>query len=338
MPTLRIVPRQILSRRELQILAFVARGKSNKEIGENLFIAEHTVRAHLRAAVQKLGARNRASAVHLAVQQGLLSADKKHEHREEGIEDAFVWYPSLSPRELEVLSFMLFDRKEIAKQLSIAKTTAEVYVRNIMRKLGAHNRADAVQIAVQRGYIPISEVHWQDDVEANKLSSRQTEILALLAQEKSTRQIAEMLSLSGVTVRTHLSSAMAKLGVKNREDAVAEAMRRGDISLLEQQAGQGESQLSVESGFPSEPEPSSTVSPQECTAHRWAIESPNGPTSMGICRYCGAVKEFKNSVRVSPWDEAEARRFRNKKKQNIEDEPGEKELKEADELLKKEAL
>lgn len=30
--------------------------------------------------------------------------------------------------------------------------------------------------------------------------------------------------------------------------------------------------------------------------HHWRIESPNGPTSRGVCRRCGAVREFHNSV------------------------------------------
>ena len=31
----------------------------------------------------------------------------------------------------------------------------------------------------------------------------------------------------------------------------------------------------------------------QCT-HYWIIETPDGPTSRGVCKYCGAVKEFKN--------------------------------------------
>ncbi len=29
--------------------------------------------------------------------------------------------------------------------------------------------------------------------------------------------------------------------------------------------------------------------------HYWIIESPNGPTSQGVCQFCGAVKDFYNS-------------------------------------------
>jgi hypothetical protein len=36
--------------------------------------------------------------------------------------------------------------------------------------------------------------------------------------------------------------------------------------------------------------------------HHWRIESPNGATSMGRCKLCGAVKEFANSSSDSIWE------------------------------------
>jgi len=35
----------------------------------------------------------------------------------------------------------------------------------------------------------------------------------------------------------------------------------------------------------------------KCAAHYWIIESPNGPTSVGTCQYCGARRVMVNSVR-----------------------------------------
>ncbi|MBI2831778.1 MAG: hypothetical protein HYX79_05940 [Chloroflexi bacterium] len=42
----------------------------------------------------------------------------------------------------------------------------------------------------------------------------------------------------------------------------------------------------------------STFAPDatEKCCHFWMIESPNGPTSKGVCRFCGAEKEFNNSI------------------------------------------
>jgi hypothetical protein len=38
-------------------------------------------------------------------------------------------------------------------------------------------------------------------------------------------------------------------------------------------------------------------------SHHWIIESPNGPTSWGICKFCGARKEFNNYLPLSSWEE-----------------------------------
>jgi hypothetical protein len=37
--------------------------------------------------------------------------------------------------------------------------------------------------------------------------------------------------------------------------------------------------------------------------HHWLIESPQGPTSMGICKLCGAQREFSNSVTDFLWED-----------------------------------
>ena len=36
--------------------------------------------------------------------------------------------------------------------------------------------------------------------------------------------------------------------------------------------------------------------------HYWIIDPPRGPVSKGVCKMCGAEKEFKNHVFYSPWD------------------------------------
>lgn len=50
---------------------------------------------------------------------------------------------------------------------------------------------------------------------------------------------------------------------------------------------------------------SSVVEVQETTVptcrHHWKIETPQGALSRGVCKLCGAVKEFRNSIE-SYWD------------------------------------
>lgn len=59
-----------LSDRELEILALMAEGKSNKEIAERLFITSNTVKAHVGNIIQKLSARSRTEAAVIASKNG----------------------------------------------------------------------------------------------------------------------------------------------------------------------------------------------------------------------------------------------------------------------------
>ncbi len=61
-----------ITRRELEILTLVARGLSNREIGETLFVSENTVKTHCSRAFDKLGARRRTEAVQRGKELGLL--------------------------------------------------------------------------------------------------------------------------------------------------------------------------------------------------------------------------------------------------------------------------
>jgi DNA-binding NarL/FixJ family response regulator len=63
---------EILTGRELGVLALLARGKSNKEIGANLFISETTVKGHLRHIFTKLDVLSRTEAVTVASRRGLV--------------------------------------------------------------------------------------------------------------------------------------------------------------------------------------------------------------------------------------------------------------------------
>jgi DNA-binding NarL/FixJ family response regulator len=65
--------RPALTERELQVLRGMADGKSNAEIGRDLFVSEDTVKTHARRLFRKLGARDRAHAVAAGFRTGLVS-------------------------------------------------------------------------------------------------------------------------------------------------------------------------------------------------------------------------------------------------------------------------
>jgi two-component system NarL family response regulator len=61
-----------LSPREFEVLQCVAAGKSNKEIGVQLFIAEGTVKTHVKKLLEKLNVASRTAAIREAVHRGLV--------------------------------------------------------------------------------------------------------------------------------------------------------------------------------------------------------------------------------------------------------------------------
>ena len=61
-----------LSERELEILTLIGRGRSNAEIAQDLVIAETTVRTHVSRVLTKLDLRDRAQAVVIAYESGLI--------------------------------------------------------------------------------------------------------------------------------------------------------------------------------------------------------------------------------------------------------------------------
>jgi NarL family two-component system response regulator LiaR len=63
------------------------------------------------------------------------------------------------------------------------------------------------------------------------LTERETEVLQQLAQGKSNKEIAAALVIAEKTVRTHVSSILAKLGVTSRTQAALHAVRSGLVSL-----------------------------------------------------------------------------------------------------------
>jgi DNA-binding NarL/FixJ family response regulator len=66
-----------LTKRETQILTYIAEGNSNKEIARILTISEQTIKNHVSAILRKLNANDRAHAVTLALRSGWISPEAR---------------------------------------------------------------------------------------------------------------------------------------------------------------------------------------------------------------------------------------------------------------------
>lgn len=63
------------------------------------------------------------------------------------------------------------------------------------------------------------------------LTNREREVFELLVQDKTTRDIAQLLFISEKTVRNHISNVMQKLNVKGRSQAVVELIKLGELTI-----------------------------------------------------------------------------------------------------------
>jgi len=73
----------------------------------------------------------------------------------------------------------------------------------------------------------INETGGGETAGASALTSRETEVLRLLAEGRTNRQLARELYISEKTVSVHVSNILAKLGVRSRTEAAAVARRDG---------------------------------------------------------------------------------------------------------------
>lgn len=91
----------------------------------------------------------------------------------------------------------------------------------------------AAMRAVMQGLCVFDQHHLArpETAEVHDLTARELELLVLLGEGLSNRQIAEVLSISGNTVKFHLSSVFSKLNVRSRTEAISVAVRSGLILL-----------------------------------------------------------------------------------------------------------
>ena len=68
-----VTPQAALSMREMQVLTGMSQGKSNAQIGRELYLSEDTIKTHARRLFRKLAVKDRAEAVATGFRRGLMS-------------------------------------------------------------------------------------------------------------------------------------------------------------------------------------------------------------------------------------------------------------------------
>ena len=97
----------------------------------------------------------------------------------------------------------------------------------------AHHGDFFLSPSISRGVIEEVLRHTGETIDDNydKLTGREREVLQLIAEGRSSREIAELLYLSEKTVRTHRANLTAKLGIHNTAELTRYAIRKGVLSL-----------------------------------------------------------------------------------------------------------
>lgn len=86
--------------------------------------------------------------------------------------------------------------------------------------------ADAILVSLDE-----DDAREDDPVQTESLTSREIQVLELLAEGLANKAIADRLGISDQTVKFHVAAISGKLGAANRTDAVRLAVRRGLITL-----------------------------------------------------------------------------------------------------------
>jgi DNA-binding NarL/FixJ family response regulator len=141
--------------------------------------------------------------------------------------------------ETEVLVFSMYENEQFVRDLLAAGARGYVLKSDVSSQL--LNAVDAVsrhkpfftsEVAerVLEGFLRLGELTAEDGSAAGILTPREREIVQLLAEARSNKEVAATLGISVKTVETHRASIMRKLGITSIVDLVHYAIRNGLVS------------------------------------------------------------------------------------------------------------
>jgi two-component system, NarL family, response regulator DevR len=89
----------------------------------------------------------------------------------------------------------------------------------------------ATHLAALVELVRVSRLDSRDDARIDTLTRREREVLALFADGRTTQEVSDALSISVMTVQSHVKNVLAKLGVHSKVEAIRFAWRSGALSM-----------------------------------------------------------------------------------------------------------
>ncbi len=141
--------------------------------------------------------------------------------------------------EINVLVLTMYDHEEYFRQMLEVGASGYIVKKAAANELVAairavHNGEAVLSPAITRllleDYLNRDSLTKEED-DPNALSSREREVLQLIAEGKTSREIAELLNLSVKTVQSHRTNLMQKLDLHDRGDLIKYAIQKKIIEL-----------------------------------------------------------------------------------------------------------
>ncbi len=194
--------------------------------------------AELREDAERTATTTPADIGHLS----LVRAEHAHMHRGSEID---AWSTAVSAcramNEPLPLAYALLRHAEAltGDGQTEAATMSANEARELAQMMGAVPMLDDIQALIRRARLSVNgrgeseeaPAHLPDELERFGLTTRETEVLRLVADGLSNTQIAEELVISRKAASVHVSNILAKLGVSTRVEAAALAHRRGLVRV-----------------------------------------------------------------------------------------------------------
>jgi DNA-binding NarL/FixJ family response regulator len=114
----------------------------------------------------------------------------------------------------------------------MARSVDERSVPDLLRRAAAGELIlPATHLAALVDLVRVSRLDPTDGARLDALTRREREVLALLADGRTTQEVSDALSISVMTVQSHVKNVLAKLGVHSKVEAIRFAWRSGALSM-----------------------------------------------------------------------------------------------------------